>query len=81
MDADRMLTEKQVAALLGVSQHCLRAWRWRAKNRGPRYVKMESSIRYRESDVKAYLERCLSPAPPESAPVPALWHRRSRKAA
>jgi len=53
-----LLNEKQVAMKLGVSLACTR--RWRVTGRGPRYLKLGASVRYRAEDVEAWLESCPS---------------------
>jgi len=50
-----MLTEKQVATMLSITQQTLRNWRQQGK--GPKYVKVGGSIRYRYTDVELYLEK------------------------
>ena len=52
---ERMLTEKQVATMLSITQQTLR--NWRQQNKGPKYVKVGGSIRYRYTDVELYLEK------------------------
>lgn len=51
------LTEKEVAELTGFSLQTLR--NWRHVSRGPSYLKVSRSIRYRMEDVTAYMERNL----------------------
>jgi hypothetical protein len=56
MDYDKLLNEQEAAAILSVTVHCLRAWRWR-KEQGPRYLKVGTHlVRYRPQDLQAYLE-------------------------
>jgi len=50
-----MLTEKQVAAMLNINPATLNNWRQQGK--GPKYVKVGGSIRYRYTDVELYLEK------------------------
>jgi len=52
---ERMLTEKQVAAMLNINPATLNNWRQQGK--GPKYVKVGGSIRYRYTDVELYLEK------------------------
>lgn len=54
-------TEAQAAKLLGVSRAALR--RWRSENRGPAFLRLERCIRYRVSDLHAYLDRCAGGGP------------------
>lgn len=48
-----LLPEKEVAPRLAVSLASLR--RWRVEGRGPRYLKLGASVRYRIADVEAWL--------------------------
>ena len=48
------LTEKQVAAKLNVKESTLQNWRWRGV--GIPYSKFMRSVRYKESDIYAYME-------------------------
>lgn len=52
-DAHGLLGEKELAALLAVSRSTLQSWRYSGK--GPRYIKVGRLIRYRSSDVDAFL--------------------------
>ena len=47
------LTEKQVAAKLNVKEATLQNWRWRRV--GLPYSKFMRSVRYKESDLYAYM--------------------------
>ena len=49
-----LLKEKQVAETLRVSVAALR--RWRIEGRGPRFIRVERLVRYREADVQAWLD-------------------------
>lgn len=53
-----LLTSKEVAQLLKVTQVCLR--KWRSAGFGPRFIKLgdnsRSRVRYRESDVRSWIE-------------------------
>ena len=53
---EEMLTTKQLAVILGVSSRTLD--NWRAACRGPAYFRFEGTIRYRMSDVEAWLNGC-----------------------
>ena len=48
------LNEKQVAAKLNVKEATLQNWRWRRV--GLPYSKFMRSVRYKESDLYAYME-------------------------
>lgn len=51
---DKLLTSDEVAALLRVKPDTLRIWRYLG-DRGPAFVKVGSAVRYRQSDVDAWL--------------------------
>lgn len=52
---NELLTEKQIAALIGVSVRTLQSWRRRGA--GPRSVKMGTRlVRYWRSDVLSWIE-------------------------
>ena len=55
MNAIRLLTSKQVAAMLGIPEGTLRYWR--NVGIGPVWHKLEGSIRYHYDDVSRYVER------------------------
>jgi excisionase family DNA binding protein len=55
MNSDALLSERQVAEMVGLSLATLR--RWRAKKQGPAFAKLgASSVRYRYQDVMAWIE-------------------------
>ena len=67
-----LLTEAQVADLLGLSIRTLQAWRQDGK--GPPYVSLaedgkRGTIRYRQQDILSFIEGCASITPHQ---VPAL---------
>jgi len=49
-----LLNEREVALVTGMSVASVR--RWRLDDRGPRFLKIGASVRYRESDVTAWLD-------------------------
>ncbi|MGH9640588.1 MAG: helix-turn-helix transcriptional regulator [Bryobacteraceae bacterium] len=52
--AGYLLTDSEVAALLGASLQTIRNWRWRGE--GPRYVKLGGRmVRYRPADLAAFI--------------------------
>jgi len=53
-----LLKETEVAMRLAVSLASLR--RWRVDGRGPRFIKLGASVRYRVQDVEAWLASCPS---------------------
>jgi excisionase family DNA binding protein len=55
--ADRAITEREAAQVLGLSVATLRAWRHR--NRGPKYLQLGRAIRYRQSDLDEFVRDCL----------------------
>jgi predicted DNA-binding transcriptional regulator AlpA len=77
MSDQRILKEQDVALLISVSVHTLRAWRWRKE--GPAYFKVGSCVRYHQSSVEAYLNRHM--VDPEAKPKIHPVRRHSRRAA
>jgi excisionase family DNA binding protein len=62
-EIEELLTSREVAALLKVEPDTLR--KWRQQGRGPRVVSDgQRYVRYRPSDVRAYLEARTEQAPP-----------------
>lgn len=54
---DRLLTEKEAAALLGLQPSTLRRWRSVGQPGQPEFVRVAGrAIRYRMSDLLAYVE-------------------------
>jgi hypothetical protein len=51
---DKMIDQKELASMLGISVKTLECWRW--KRIGPKYVKLGRLARYRMSDVMAYVQ-------------------------
>jgi excisionase family DNA binding protein len=51
----RLLTPKEVAVLLGVSEHSLAVWRCTKRYRLP-FVKSGKLVRYNERDVARFIE-------------------------
>lgn len=51
--APALLTERQAAAVLGLSHRTLQAWRVRGG--GPQYAKIGSNVRYRRADLDAWV--------------------------
>lgn len=49
----QLLDEVELAEQLGVSRSTLQSWRY--SGRGPRFIKIGRLIRYRNTDVDAYL--------------------------
>lgn len=53
MSDGELLTQQETAALLKVSVSTLK--RWRTVGTGPRYLRVGRAVRYRRSDVEAWL--------------------------
>jgi hypothetical protein len=51
---ENLLTESQASIVLNCSKAALR--RWRRERRGPKYLKMGRLVRYRQSDLIAFIE-------------------------
>ena len=51
----RLLTESETALLLGVKGQTLAVWR--SNSVGPSYIKVGSTVRYRQQDIEEYLEQ------------------------
>lgn len=51
---DTLLRDTEIAQRFGIPRGVLRNWRW--QRRGPRYVRLGASIRYRLRDVRAFLD-------------------------
>ena len=89
----RLLTSDEAASLLGVPVATLRTWRSRRRGYGPRAVHVGGCVRYRASDLLAWIEEHTEApdgAPPEGldvsqrgkgAPkdVPPIVHRRRQR--
>jgi predicted DNA-binding transcriptional regulator AlpA len=56
----RLLTERQVAAMLNVAPHTLAVWR--TSNKGPAFLKLGRAVRYDEMDVYAYMDNARTNA-------------------
>lgn len=54
MTDEVILSTDQAAELLGLSERTLENWRWQRK--GPSYVKLGRSIRYRKTDVENWIK-------------------------
>lgn len=50
------LDEKSLCALLAISS--VTATKWRAKAKGPPFIKVGRLVRYRRSDIEAWLRSC-----------------------
>ena len=64
LENDSLLTQEQAAEILGVSPGTLEVWRSAKRYPGLIYVKVGRLVRYRRSDLLAWLEsRTVSPEP------------------
>ena len=52
---DKYLSTKEAATLLGIQPNTLEIWR--CKGRGPLFVKLGGPVRYRLSDLNAWIEK------------------------
>lgn len=59
------IDETSVAELLGVSKATVRGWRYRGA--GPPFYKAEGGVRYKKSEVVAWLEESRVACPREKA--------------
>jgi len=56
-EGDKLLSTRQLADELGLSMVCLQQWRHRGK--GPKFLQFgPGSVKYRLSDVEAWLASC-----------------------
>ncbi len=79
-----ILTDVEVARLLRCSNEKVRRWRYSAPPRGPRYFRLDRSVRYRRSDVLDFMEKVLvgtqqQPLDDEPAPTSPKRFNRTRK--
>jgi len=54
--APEFFDEKSLCAFIGISS--VTATKWRAKAKGPPFIKVGRLVRYRRSDVDAWLRAC-----------------------
>ncbi len=54
---DKLMSAGQTANILGIKETTLSQQRWRGCKNLP-YVKLGKTIRYKLSDIEAYIERC-----------------------
>lgn len=53
IETPTLLSDKEVAKILGVSRSCVRMWR--RLNRGPKWVQIEGTIRYSHDDLQSWI--------------------------
>ena len=69
-----LLTPKEAAEFLGIPEGTLA--QWRSQRRGPQYVKLEGRlVRYRITDLEAYLSGHLIKTKVDNKPCVALGSR------
>ncbi len=51
-----LLNERDVSRITGLGVPTVRKWRY--MGRGPKYVKLGASIRYKPEDITAWIESC-----------------------
>lgn len=56
MSIGKLFSPRQLSQLIAVSENTLAAWRSRKIPTAPRFIKVGRSVRYRESDVAAWLD-------------------------
>lgn len=54
--ADDLMSPTELSELTNISEKTLAQWRWRGV--GPSYLKLGGHVRYRNTDVNAWLEGC-----------------------
>ena len=50
---ENLLTTEEAGNVLGMSEQTLRIWRM--ENKGPSYIRINRSIRYRREDLEAFI--------------------------
>jgi excisionase family DNA binding protein len=65
---ERLLSQREVAELLGIAERSMESWRLRGG--GPRYVRVGRLIRYRHTDVSAWLAARERSSTSEPGPHP-----------
>lgn len=53
---DRLLTVRQVATFLQISEHTIRHWIWQQTGLGRLAIRVGRSVRFKPSDIEKYLE-------------------------
>ena len=53
--SDPLLTTQQAAAQLAIPARTLQSWRSKGRYSGPPYVRLSSQVRYRRSDLDAWV--------------------------
>lgn len=68
-----LVNEHVMSGLLLVSVHTARSWR--ASNRGPRFIRLGSRIRYRIADLRAFIDRNSVSTKDDPIPAPSTLRR------
>lgn len=53
----RLINEKQAAEMLGLSTKTMQKWRWLGE--GPQWCKVGRAVKYRITDLEAYIQSCV----------------------
>ena len=56
LNQDQLMDERAAAILVGVKVETLQRWRWAKK--GLPFLKIGRCVRYRHSDIVAFLDQC-----------------------
>lgn len=56
METETYLTSADVSSLFEIPERTLAQWRY--LGRGPRYLKLGAHVRYRRSDIDAWVDEC-----------------------
>lgn len=56
-ESSQLYDTPAVARRLGLAEITLRKWRTQNRREGPAWIKCGKSVRYREADIEAWLER------------------------
>lgn len=56
-ETTQLLTDIQAAEILNLSPQTLRNWRFISSSNKPSWIKLGRAVRYRLSDIEAYLEK------------------------
>lgn len=67
--SNHLLKEAEAAERLSVAVATLRRWRWAGK--GPVYRKIESAVRYAESDLREFVDAGRRTSTADPGPEPA----------
>ena len=62
---DSLITEKEAAKQLCLTQSTLRKWRWLGK--GPSFIKVGAAVRYDPEAIKRFIARNIQQSPYEAS--------------